>query len=83
MTVTCAGSILNVHFSTRAPRDYREVAGTDVSLRRDLYLGLLDRGVYTTPRGMINLSTVMTDDDLAAVTDAYAQAFAEIAGELP
>lgn len=83
VTVTSAGSILNVHFSARAPRDYREVAATDTSLLRDLYLGLLNRGVYTTPRGMINLSTVMTEGELATAGDAYAQVFAEIAGELP
>jgi glutamate-1-semialdehyde aminotransferase len=55
-----AGGVIPADSGFLAPRDYREVAGTDVSLRRDLYLGLLDRGVYTTPRGMINLSTVMT-----------------------
>lgn len=82
VTVTSAGSILNVHFSARAPRDYREVAAIDTPLLRDLYLGLLNRGVYTTPRGMINLSTVMTERELATVADAYAQVFAEVAGEL-
>lgn len=83
VTVTRAGSILNVHFSASAPRDYREAAAADTSLRRDLYLGLLNRGVYTTPRAMINLSTVLTDGELAAVADAYARVFAEVAGELP
>lgn len=83
VTVTSAGSILNVHFSPRAPHDYREVTATDTSLLRDLYLGLLNRGVYTTPRGMINLSTVLTEAELATVADAYAQVFAEVAAELP
>lgn len=82
VAVTRAGSIMNVHFSVRVPRDYRAAAATDAPLRRDLYLGLLDRGVYTTPRGMINLSTVLTEAELSAVADAYAQVFTQIAGDL-
>jgi glutamate-1-semialdehyde 2,1-aminomutase len=79
VAVTQAGSILNVHFSAQAPRSYREVATIDTPLRRDLYLELLNQGVYTTPRGMINLSTVITETQLAAVADAYARVFAEVA----
>jgi glutamate-1-semialdehyde 2,1-aminomutase len=60
--VTRAGSILNVHLGTA-----RQTA--------DLHLALLLNGVYTTPRGMINLSTALTNADLDAVGAAYETAF--------
>ena len=37
----------------------------------DLHLALLLNGVYTTPRGMINLSTALGPADLADVGAAY------------
>jgi glutamate-1-semialdehyde 2,1-aminomutase len=45
-----------------------------------LHLALLLSGVYATPRGMINLSTALTDADLDAAGAAYAAAFARISG---
>ena len=80
VTVTRAGSIMNVHFSAHAPRTYREAVGMDTPLRRGLYLGLLNHGVYTTPRGMINLSTVLSDVQLERVEEAYGRVLADIAG---
>jgi glutamate-1-semialdehyde 2,1-aminomutase len=62
------GSILNVHLD--APG--RLAA---------LHLALLLDGVYTTPRGMINLSTALTDTDLDEVAAAYTRAFARIAAD--
>jgi glutamate-1-semialdehyde 2,1-aminomutase len=44
----------------------------------DLHLALLLHGVYTTPRGMINLSTALSADDLDDIATAYATAFAQI-----
>lgn len=63
--VTRAGSILNVHLD--GPQQLA-----------DLHLALLLSGVYTTPRGMINLSTALTAGDLDAVGSAYEAAFAQI-----
>jgi hypothetical protein len=37
-----------------------------------MFLGLLERGVYSAARGMINLSLPLTDDQLATVLDALA-----------
>jgi glutamate-1-semialdehyde 2,1-aminomutase len=44
-----------------------------------LHLALLLEGVYTTPRGMINLSTALSPGDLDAAAAAYRQAFATVA----
>jgi glutamate-1-semialdehyde 2,1-aminomutase len=60
--VTRAGSIMNVH-----------LAGPEQLA--DLHLALLLNGVYTTPRGMINLSTALSPGDLDDIAAAYATAF--------
>ena len=58
-------SIMNVHL-----RDPGQLA--------DLHLALLLNGVYTTPRGMINLSTAVSPGDLDDIAAAYAAAFTQI-----
>jgi glutamate-1-semialdehyde 2,1-aminomutase len=63
--VTRAGSIMNVH-----------LAGPEQLA--DLHLALLLNGVYTTPRGMINLSTALSPADLDDLAAAYATAFNQI-----
>jgi glutamate-1-semialdehyde 2,1-aminomutase len=60
--VTRAGSIMNVHLDGPG-----QLA--------DLHLALLLNGVYTTPRGMINLSTALSPADLDEVGAAYETAF--------
>jgi glutamate-1-semialdehyde 2,1-aminomutase len=63
--VTRAGSIMNVHLD--GPSAPGQLA--------DLHLALLLHGVYTTPRGMINLSTALSPADLDDVGSAYETAF--------
>ena len=63
--VTRAGSIMNVHLA--GPSAPGQLA--------DLHLALLLNGVYTTPRGMINLSTALSPHDLDDIAAAYAAAF--------
>jgi glutamate-1-semialdehyde 2,1-aminomutase len=63
--VTRAGSIMNVHLP-----DPEQLA--------DLHLALLLNGVYTTPRGMINLSTALSPGHLDDIAAAYATAFTQI-----
>ena len=65
--VARAGSIMNVHLAE------------DGQLG-SLQLALLLEGVYTTPRGMINLSTALSAGDLDEVAAAYRRAFAAVAG---
>jgi glutamate-1-semialdehyde 2,1-aminomutase len=77
-TVTRAGSILNVHFTPIAPVN-AEQTRTAATLPRALHLALLLDGIYTTRRGMINLSTAMGADDLDRAAQAYATAFQRLA----
>jgi glutamate-1-semialdehyde 2,1-aminomutase len=81
VTVTRAGSILHVHFLPAAPVNHEEAERADLSASALLHLALLNHGVYTAPRGMLNLSTVLGDDAPGLATEAYAQAFAEVARE--
>ncbi|MEE1801065.1 aminotransferase class III-fold pyridoxal phosphate-dependent enzyme [Streptomyces sp. JV176] len=84
-TVTRAGSILNVHFTPTAPVDAEQArAATTTPLLSALHLVLLLDGVYTTPRGMINLSTALDADDLDRAARAYTHAFQRLADmEIP
>jgi glutamate-1-semialdehyde 2,1-aminomutase len=67
--VTRAGSIMNVHLASPG-----QLA--------DLHLALLLNGVYTTPRGMINLSTALSPGDLDDIAAAYATAFTLVRGDV-
>jgi glutamate-1-semialdehyde 2,1-aminomutase len=66
--VTRAGSIMNVHLA--GPLAPGQLA--------DLHLALLLHGVYTTPRGMINLSTALSPGDLEDIAAGYEAAFAMV-----
>ena len=66
--VARAGSIMNVHLA--GPLAPGQLA--------DLHLALLLHGVYTTPRGMINLSTALSPGDLDDIAAAYETAFTQI-----
>ncbi|MEV0700616.1 aminotransferase class III-fold pyridoxal phosphate-dependent enzyme [Saccharopolyspora sp. NPDC050389] len=79
IVVTRAGSILNVHFTDTPPTSAAHVRETNTDLLSALHLALLNQGVYTTPRGLINLSTALRAEDLAKVEEAYAKAFERIA----
>jgi glutamate-1-semialdehyde 2,1-aminomutase len=65
--VTRAGSIMEVHIDGRAE-------AIDPA-RRALHLSLLLNGVFAAPRGMLNLSTAMIDEQVERVIGAYALAF--------
>ncbi|WP_113699132.1 aspartate aminotransferase family protein [Nonomuraea lactucae] len=75
MSVTRAGSILNVHFTSSAPTNAADVRAAAGPLLPALHLALLLQGVYTTPRGMISLSTVTSDEEVEAAAVAYENAF--------
>jgi glutamate-1-semialdehyde 2,1-aminomutase len=66
MTVTGYGSMLALHADTP-------------ELQELLFLGLYLRGIYTAPRGMVNLSLPLTDEHLAAALGALDETLAELA----
>lgn len=78
VTVTRAGSIMNVHPGA-APVLGPEDAHRGAAFRAGLHLLLLAAGIYSAPRGMLNLSTVLTRDELDAVARGYAAALRQLA----
>jgi glutamate-1-semialdehyde 2,1-aminomutase len=55
----------------------------DPALQELLFLGLYLRGIYTAPRGMINLSLPLTDDQLATALAALDDTLADLAQSSP
>lgn len=72
------GSMMSLHALAVPPRDAHEVARRDGELQELLFLGLLERGVYSAPRGMMNLSLTLTDDQLAQVLAALEDTVASL-----
>jgi glutamate-1-semialdehyde 2,1-aminomutase len=65
VSVTGFGSMMSLH--TPVP-----------GLLEQIYLGLLERGVYIAHRGMMNLGLAHTDDQLAAAVDALGSTLASL-----
>lgn len=77
IAVTVAGSILSIHPGAGA--GCPSAAPGPGAFRAALHLALLLEGVYATPRGMINLSTVLEERDLDSIVVGYSRAFERIA----
>ncbi|HEU4750009.1 MAG TPA: aminotransferase class III-fold pyridoxal phosphate-dependent enzyme [Acidimicrobiia bacterium] len=80
VTVTGFGSMMSLHARTPAPNNAGQAADRDEALQELIFLGLLERGIYTAPRGMINLSLAHTDDHLAEGLEALADCLQGIGG---
>ncbi len=77
VAVSRAGSILNVH-PVMAPSQAAE-SGHFLAFRKSLHLCLLLEGIYSAARGMVNLSTALTDDDIDEISGRYRKAFDRLA----
>ena len=73
VSVSGFGSMMSLHALPQPPRNADDVAQRDADLQELLFFGLLERGVYSASRGMMNLSLTVTDDQLATVLDALAE----------
>ena len=70
VSITGYGSMMVLHACATPPCAPHEADARDPALQELLYFGLLERGIYTAARGMINLSLVHTDDQLAIALTA-------------
>ena len=64
LTVTGAGSLFGLHLTAGPVRTFRDTWAEDQELALAVYLGLINEGVLTDPRGAGCLSTVTTAEDL-------------------
>jgi glutamate-1-semialdehyde 2,1-aminomutase len=75
--VTRAGSILHVHPGAM-PSGRPRVTRAAQSAAAALHLALLLEGVYAAPRGMLNISTALSETDAERVVAGYRRAFAQV-----
>jgi glutamate-1-semialdehyde 2,1-aminomutase len=78
VSVSGYGSMLALHALPAPPADGVESARRDPALQELLFLGLYERGVYTAPRGMVNLSLPLTDAQLEEALSALDDTLAAI-----
>jgi glutamate-1-semialdehyde 2,1-aminomutase len=77
--VTQVGSLVNVHFTDEVPRDFDASQRIDADAAAAYHIGLLNRGLFVAPRGMMTVSLVTTDDHVRRLVDASEEIFAALA----
>jgi glutamate-1-semialdehyde 2,1-aminomutase len=79
LCVSGSGTMMAIHARAQRPTDGESAADKDPALQEMVFLGLLRRGIYIAPRGMINLSLPVTDDQLATFLGALDDVCQELA----
>ena len=69
-TAGCYGSILSLHFQDPLPTNPAEIT-TPPTLRKLYHHFMLNRGIYISRRGAINLSFAHTESDCVQVLDRF------------
>lgn len=81
LCVSGFGSMMNVHARSQVPTNAHQAMDRDEVLHELVYFGLLERGVYTAFRGMVNVGLAHTDDQLADVLDRLDDCLAALESE--
>ena len=76
-SVRHCGSLLNVFFLKEPPAP--TIARDDARAVGNFHLAALNQGLFVAPRGMIALSTVITDEVLSEICERAAKAMADVA----
>ncbi|MGO9451671.1 MAG: aspartate aminotransferase family protein [Candidatus Binataceae bacterium] len=74
------GSLMNVFFTNLAPP--ATIVREDLRTMAQFHLAALSRGLFMAPRGLIALSTVISDDLLSEVCERASQAMTDVATTL-
>jgi glutamate-1-semialdehyde 2,1-aminomutase len=69
--VTGLGSLFGIHFTGGRVHNYRDVAAEDSKLRSQVFLGMMNEGILTTPNLVGALSTVITQAEVDIYLDAF------------
>lgn len=70
ITITGSGSLFQIHFTEGAVTDV-EASTAGNPLTEQLFHEMRSHGVFIAPRGMGNLSTPMTEDDIETFTSVF------------
>ncbi len=74
------GSLMNIYFTADLPA--ANLARADGSTMSLAHLSGLNHGLYFASRGMLVLSTVMTEDDIANISERFDAVMADVAHHL-
>jgi glutamate-1-semialdehyde 2,1-aminomutase len=72
--VTGLGSLAQVHFTSEPVKDYRSAEGGHHPIWPLLHLALLNHGLVMAPRGMLALSTAMSEPEVEEAVVTFGQA---------
>lgn len=78
--VTHVGSLVNVHFTAEPVTNADAAATADPVMAQTFHLGLMNRGIFIAPRGLLAIATVTRDEDVDAAVSAADQIFELLAG---
>jgi glutamate-1-semialdehyde 2,1-aminomutase len=74
------GSCLNIFLSESIPES--PVVREDEDLMDRFHVACLNHGLFVAPRGMVALSTVVTEEDIAAALESADAAMQDVAAEI-
>lgn len=77
---TRVGSMLTLHFTDEKPLNYEMTQRANEDLARLVHLKLMNRGIFTAPRGAWYLATSMTDSQIEKAIEAFTHVMKNISG---
>ncbi|WP_066254262.1 aspartate aminotransferase family protein [Neobacillus drentensis] len=80
ISITREGSMMNIHFTSKPPTNYAETLNQPKDLIKIIHIKLLNNGVFIAPRGMMNLSTVTSENDIEVTAKAFEKVLEEMSG---
>ena len=72
------GSLLNIHFVNEPITTAEQVLTSVEQLHRLMHLSLLNKGIFTIPRGLFILSTVITPEEIDFLVDKIDETLKEL-----
>jgi glutamate-1-semialdehyde 2,1-aminomutase len=79
--VTGLGSMFQVHWTRGPVREARHAESAVSELKILTFLGLSNRGIQTSMRGMCSLSTPMSEEHIDTLVSAFADTVADLEAE--
>jgi glutamate-1-semialdehyde 2,1-aminomutase len=76
--VTHIGSLVNVHFTPEVPVNAEDAGTADPDAAAAFHIGLLNRGIFIAPRGLMATSTVTEEQDVKDLVAAARELFAAL-----
>ncbi len=72
------GSLLNIHFVNEAITTSQQVLKSEEQLHTLMHLSMLNKGVFSIPRGLFILSCAMTENDIDFLIEKIDETFKEL-----